>query len=238
MHRRSSTIPLVPHPYGAAELKEYEPRALVVSFGLSVLVLSSIISVMKWVFATPSIGPVQPKSTIIVCYFPPGIVKVPGPGFRPGPKVVSSFAIPIPVPAEQIDTSSTFPTTEQLGWVTGETGEPGEGGSRVEDPIEEVEPKAFEPREVDPVVVRSVMPAYPALAIQAGLEGNVFIKVWVDKSGQVRKAGVVKSDGVIFEEPALIAARQWVFTPALMQDRPVSVWVTIPIRFRLRSEPQ
>lgn len=234
MQRRSSSIPSAVGPYGAAELKEYEPRAMALSFGLSVIILSSTITIMNWVFAAP---PIEPKPTgprIIEVYRPPGIVQVPGAEHRQDPKIVSSFAIPIPVPFKEVDTSSVFPTTEQLGWTPGETGE-GVGG--VVDPVEEVEPKPFEPREVDPVVVRSVMPIYPALAIQAGLEGNVYVRVWVDKLGQVRKAEVVKSDGVIFEEPALAAARLWVFTPALMQDQPVSVWVTIPIRFRMRSQP-
>jgi TonB family protein len=65
------------------------------------------------------------------------------------------------------------------------------------------------------------------------LEGNVFVKVWVDKEGKVRKAVIQKSDAPIFEEPAKEAAMQWVFTPALMQKGPVSVWVSIPFRFRL-----
>ncbi len=238
MHRRSSSIPPAVGPYGATELKEYEPRALALSFGLSVIILSSTISIMNWALVVPSLEPVRPRPPVIEIYRPPGIVEVPGTGHRQIPKFVSSFAIPIPVPFEEIDTSSIFPTTEQLAWTITEASDPGEGVGGVADPVVEVEPKAFEPREVDPVVVRSVMPVYPALAIQAGLEGNVYVKVWVDKLGLVRKAGVVKSDGEIFEEPALTAARHWVFTPALMQDQPVSVWVTIPIRFRLRSQSE
>lgn len=238
MQRWSTSIPPVVRPYGAAELKEYEPRALALSFGLSVLVLSGTISVLSWALTDPSVELLPPRPPIVVVYLPPGIPKVPGEGHRPGHIIKSSFAIPIPVPFEEVDTSSVFPTTEQLAWMPGEANEPGEGVGYEADPVEEVEPRPFEPREVDPVVVRSVMPSYPALAIQAGLEGNVYVKVWVDKAGLVRKAGIVKSDGVIFEEPALAAARQWVFTPALMQDQPVSVWVTIPIRFRLRSQSE
>jgi TonB family protein len=65
------------------------------------------------------------------------------------------------------------------------------------------------------------------------LEGNVFVKVWVDKEGKVRKVVLLKSDAPIFEEAAIAAAQQWVFTPAVMQKGPVSVWVSIPFRFRL-----
>jgi TonB family protein len=65
------------------------------------------------------------------------------------------------------------------------------------------------------------------------LEGNVFVKVWVDKEGKVRKVVILKSDAPIFEEAAVAAAKQFVFTPAVMQKGPVSVWVSIPFRFRL-----
>jgi protein TonB len=103
--------------------------------------------------------------------------------------------------------------------------------------VEEAPPATFVPHEVPPAVAVRVDPVYPPVAIRAELEGNVFVRVWVDRQGLVRSAEVVKSDGQIFDASALEAVRQWVFTPARMQDRPVSVWVTIPIRFRLRSSP-
>jgi len=69
--------------------------------------------------------------------------------------------------------------------------------------------------------------------LRANLEGNVFVKVWVDKEGKVRKAVIIKSDNEIFNDAAQRAAEQYVFTPAVMQKGPVSVWVSIPFRFRL-----
>jgi len=44
---------------------------------------------------------------------------------------------------------------------------------------------------------------------------------------------VLKSDAEIFNEPAVEAAKQWLFTPAYMNNGPVAVWVSIPFRFKL-----
>ena len=93
--------------------------------------------------------------------------------------------------------------------------------------------QSFVPYEKEPTVVHKIDPKYPEIALRAGLEGNVFVKVWVDKEGKVRKVVVLKSDAEIFNDAACEAAKQWIFTPAVMQKGPVSVWVSIPFRFRL-----
>jgi len=102
--------------------------------------------------------------------------------------------------------------------------------------IEDNEPPVFVAYEKGPTVVRKIEPKYPAMAQRVGLEGNVLLKVWVDKEGKVRKAVILKSDAEIFNQAAQDAAVQWVFTPAVMQKGPVSVWVSIPFRFRLQGK--
>jgi hypothetical protein len=44
---------------------------------------------------------------------------------------------------------------------------------------------------------------------------------------------VIQSDPEIFNQPDIEAAKQFVFTPAYMNDGPVSVWVTLTLRFAL-----
>jgi protein TonB len=105
----------------------------------------------------------------------------------------------------------------------------GGGGS------EEREPETFTPVEKDPIPVLNPSPKYPDLALRAGVEGTVFVKMWVTKDGSIRKAEVVKSDSPIFDQEAVHTALQWKFTPAVMNNGPVSVWVTVPFRFRLKS---
>lgn len=86
---------------------------------------------------------------------------------------------------------------------------------------------------VEPTVVQKVDPRYPESALAAGLEGNVLVKVWVDTSGYVRKVVVLKSDHEIFIASAIEAAKQWIFTPAYMLGKTVSVWASIPFRYRV-----
>ena len=65
--------------------------------------------------------------------------------------------------------------------------------------------------------------------MRAGLEGKVWVKIWVDKEGRPKQVVILKSDAEIFNEPAVEAAKQWVFTPAYMNNGPVAVWVSYSV---------
>jgi protein TonB len=73
------------------------------------------------------------------------------------------------------------------------------------------------------------------MAVRAGLEGTVWVKILVDKDGRPKKAVVVKSTAEMFDDAAVQAAMQFVFTPAVMNNGPVKVWVSIPFRFTLKD---
>jgi len=45
----------------------------------------------------------------------------------------------------------------------------------------------------------------------------------------------LKSDAELFNQPAIDAAMKWKFTPAIMNNGPVAVWVSIPFKFRLNA---
>ncbi len=153
-----------------------------------------------------------------------------------------SIGIPVPVPDAEVSPEQTIMTQTELSTQSApaDIGDgAGSGGAQIEQDIqieEDAPPPDFVPYEKEPVVVRKVDPKYPEIALRAGLEGNVYLKVWVDKEGKVRKAVVLKSDAEIFNQAAIDAATQWVFTPAVMQKGPVSVWVSIPFRFRLSNK--
>jgi protein TonB len=83
-----------------------------------------------------------------------------------------------------------------------------------------------------PEVVKSVRPAYPEMARAAGLEGRVIVRMFVGVDGKIWRAEIERSSPM-FDEAALEAARQWVFTPAKTNGYPVGVWVRVPIDFRL-----
>ncbi len=88
--------------------------------------------------------------------------------------------------------------------------------------------------EAPPAVIQQEPPQYPELARRAGLEGTVFIKVWVDKNGAPRRILIQKSDAEIFNQAAFDAAEQLRFSPAKINFKPVAVWVAMPFKFKLR----
>ena len=89
------------------------------------------------------------------------------------------------------------------------------------------------PAESMPVLVKAVLPDYPAIAQQAGMEGTVVLLLLVGRDGRVRRAQVAHP-GTLFDDAAVAAGRQFVFTPATMNGHPVSVWVSQSVRFVLR----
>ena len=140
---------------------------------------------------------------------------------------------PTPIKIDAAVPGRTMPTNveDRDAVQPGTNGSGPVGDTSIEPPLED--PPPFQPVSKEAVVVKSVRPEYPELALRAGLEGRVAVKVLVDKEGRVRKASVLKSSDPIFEEVALEAARQFVFAPACMTTGPVAVWVSVPFVFRL-----
>ena len=96
------------------------------------------------------------------------------------------------------------------------------------------DPDTFIPVEHEPVLVSIPAPAYPELAREAGIEGTVYVRVLVGEDGFVYNALILQSV-LGLDEAALAAARGAVFRAALQQERPVAVWIVVPIEFRLHG---
>jgi TonB family protein len=79
-------------------------------------------------------------------------------------------------------------------------------------------------------------PAYPDWARRKHLEGTVWVKIWIDEQGNAHQAKVIKSDQEIFNAPSTDAAMRWKFEPAILNDKPVAVWVSIPFKFKLSKD--
>ena len=147
--------------------------------------------------------------------------------------------IPVPVPDATVDPDQTIPTQVQMG----QTDDPAQAGGQAgtytgmivipqdEDPA----PTTFIPYEQEPHPVLQTPPVYPDLARRAGLEGTVHLRILITKEGKVKQALIEKTDADIFNQAAIDAAMKWIFTPALMNKQPVTVWLGMPIKFRLRD---
>ena len=75
---------------------------------------------------------------------------------------------------------------------------------------------------------------YTPEAMAARIQGTVQIEALVDEQGRVADARVLKSLPLL-DEQALLAAKQWMFTPSLLNGQPVPVLVMIELEFNLRK---
>jgi protein TonB len=83
-----------------------------------------------------------------------------------------------------------------------------------------------------PRKIRDVAPEYPPLAVQARIQGMVFIEATIDPSGRVVNATILRGVPML-NEAALAAVRQWVYTPTLLNGVPAPVIMTVTLRFQL-----
>ena len=76
---------------------------------------------------------------------------------------------------------------------------------------------------------------YPEIARKAGIEGTVIIYAKIDEKGNVVKTKVVKPLGNSgCNEAAIKAIRAVKWKPAKQRDKPVTVWVSVPVKFKLK----
>lgn len=152
------------------------------------------------------------------------------------PIVKPTVGVPVPVPDAEVSPEQTIPTQAELSAVQSPVTSTGDGGSgQVDIKIDDEDPADFVPVEKQPVIVKLVSPEYPEFAKRIGAEGVVWVKILVDKEGKAKKASIIKSDNELFNDNAIKAALQYVFTPAVMNNGPVAVWVSQPFRFKLNK---
>ena len=151
-----------------------------------------------------------------------------------------SFALPEAVPDEEVVEDFVIVSQDELAEITSPVLGDGMGGNVIVDiPMEDYipPPDEFIAVEQQPKQLKLEQPKYPEMAQKAGIEGEVWVKVYVDKSGNVKKAIVLKESGanVGFEEAAVKAALKGKWKPAMQNKQPVGVWVAYVIKFTLRS---
>jgi periplasmic protein TonB len=86
---------------------------------------------------------------------------------------------------------------------------------------------------VSPRKIVDVRPAYPEIARAARVEGTVIMEAVLDTNGRVTQLRVLKTVPML-EQAAVDAVRQWRYTPSSYGGHPVSVLMTITVRFALQ----
>ncbi|MFP4370147.1 MAG: energy transducer TonB [Candidatus Kapaibacterium sp.] len=184
---------------------------------------------------TQTVAPPPPTQTIVNT----------GPAARAG--------TPVPVPDAQITADmQDFAKMEELSRASAEggTGEDlGGFASNIDfseaEPEVDVEhreeippPDTFIPTEKEPAFdmgkIRNLI-QYPDLAKRAGVEGQVIVRVFVDKTGEIKRPYVEYTDSELLNEAALNAVKNYgKVPPAIQNEQPIGCWVSIPIKFKLR----
>jgi protein TonB len=83
-----------------------------------------------------------------------------------------------------------------------------------------------------PARVVYVAPVYPITARAARKEGLVIIEATIDEQGNVTQTQLLRSIPLL-DEAALVAVRQWKFSPTLLNGTPVSIVMTVTVNFKL-----
>jgi TonB family protein len=152
------------------------------------------------------------------------------------------IAVPEPVPDEQAQTQ-TIATVDQMAaaleplTLTDIGSGVGTGDSLVVD-LSGAEtspaPNEFVAVDEEPVRLRIDNPVYPDVALAAGIEGTVVVRVLVGKNGKVKNVIVLEGPEAL-RGAADRCARTAVFKPAIIDNKPLEVWVMMPITFKTRS---
>lgn len=82
-----------------------------------------------------------------------------------------------------------------------------------------------------PTLLQGVAPAYPPAALAAGKQATVKVRIHIDAEGIAEKVEVVTPVGDGFDEAAVAAAMQYVFTPAEIDGKPAPIVIETGINF-------
>jgi periplasmic protein TonB len=232
-------------PYGAFELKSKYQRNFM--FGtLSVLGFVLLILLVAWVVS--SVGEekainAQPTviKTIAELGPPPTLAKSKPQVQVNEPNVAApKVGIPVPVADEEApDEAVVMATREEMADIvapdiSAEVNQDIKVDIAEEDYLPSMD--EFVPVEVIAEMIYYETPPYPRLAEQAGLEGLVWVKALVASDGTVKNAVVFKTSGTpSLDEAAVAAAPKCKFKPAIQNGRPVAMWVTYKVDFKLNN---
>jgi protein TonB len=157
------------------------------------------------------------------------------------PQVVQPVAVPVEVARatdrEPSSDEAPVPGTEGFedGPGTGPGIGDGTGGTGSDDGVSPEVPMRVGGDVKAPVAISRSAPRYPEVARKARIEGTVIVEAVIDPAGNVVDARVLSDIGMGCGQAALDAIRSWKYEPATFNGRPVRVYLTVTVSFRLHG---
>jgi len=84
-----------------------------------------------------------------------------------------------------------------------------------------------------PILKERVEPVYPEAARKARMQGVVILEAIITADGSVADVKVLKSINPLLDAAAERAVSRWVYRPATLNGRAVSVYLTVTVNFQL-----
>jgi len=231
----SATTTLDRVPMGAADLKAHGQkifrRALIISCAVHLALIGFYLA--SKLYHPPDeaayTGRVIRMETLPP---PPPLSNAPPPPVLNTPQIAKpTIGVPVPVPDAQAP-EQTIMTQQELATSFQPIGAGSSGGKdslviASDDMPNEGE---FVYYEDPPAPVSQVQPVYPDMAREANIQGKVILHVLVGKDGRVKNVKLIRGVNYL-NDAAMDAVKKWVFKPALSNNKPVAVWVEVPVDF-------
>lgn len=235
--------------YGAYELKAVYQWNMLKSNGI-ITTIFMLIFIGLWIaslFAPPTvIIDVKTKDSGGIMEFPPLPRIIPEyPAFADKPRQAEPLrvGIPTPIPDEEApDNNMVIPDRDQLSQIVDDSyshllNDSGVNyafniANLVDDELPE--PDSFIAVDRMPEMVYHQQPEYPRMAREMGITGLVYIQALIEKDGTVLKVNVKKSSqSALLDESAVKAAYKNKYSPAILKNNPVRIWVAYKVVFEL-----
>ena len=84
-----------------------------------------------------------------------------------------------------------------------------------------------------PVLVSRIEPSYPEAARRTRMQGVVILEAIITPEGKVANVRVLKTVNPLLDASAQRAVESWVYKPATLNGRAVSVYLTVTVNFQL-----
>lgn len=222
-------------PIGAADLKANAQRmlrkALIVSCAVHLALIGAYVATK--LYKPPDeaeyTGRVIRMETLPP---PPPLSAAPPPPVITAPTIAPpTIGVPVPVPDAQAP-EQTIMTQQEIAASIAPVGL-GSGTGRDSLVIQSDDLPSegeFVYYEDPPTPVSQVQPSYPEMAREAQIQGRVVLHVLVGKDGRVKNVKVIRGVNYL-NDAATDAVKKWVFKPALSNNKPVAVWVEVPVDF-------